>query len=101
MIDHGAALYLQHAWEDPPAEARRPFPAIRNHVLLPCAGDIGEADARLAPRLGRAVVEEVLARVPPDWFAPRERAEYVEYLCRRLEAPRAFAAEAEEARLAA
>ena len=43
LIDHGAALYLQHAWEDPPAEAERPFPAIRNHVLLPCAGDIAEA----------------------------------------------------------
>ncbi len=101
LIDHGAALYLQHAWEDPPAEARRPFPAIRDHVLLPCAGDIAEADERLAPRLGRDVVEEVLARVPDDWFAPRARAEYAGYLCRRLQAPRGFAAEAEEARRAA
>ena len=101
LIDHGAALYLQHAWEDPPADARRPFPGIRNHVLLHRAGDIAEADARLAPRLGRDVVEQVLARVPDEWFAPRARAEYLEYLCRRLERPRGFAAEAEEARLAA
>jgi hypothetical protein len=101
LIDHGAALYLQHAWEDPPAEAQRPFPAIRNHVLLPCASDIGEADARLAPRLGHEVLDEVLARVPAGWFAPRSRAEYAEYLSRRLAEPRAFAAEAEEARLAA
>jgi len=101
LIDHGAALYLQHAWEDPPADALRPFPAIRNHVLLPCAGDIGAADARLAPRLDRPVVEGVLAAVPDAWFAPRARAQYAEYLCRRLAAPRGFAAEAEEARLAA
>jgi hypothetical protein len=101
LIDHGAALYLQHAWEDPPAEADRPFPAIRNHVLLACAGDIAEADARLAPRLGPEVVEQVLARVPADWFAPHEQAAYAEYLRRRLEEPRGFAAEAEEARLAA
>jgi hypothetical protein len=101
LIDHGAALYRQHAWEDPPAEARRAFPAIRDHVLLPCAGDIAAADARLAPRLGREVIEEVLARVPGDWFAPRVRAEYLEYLCRRLKAPRGFVAEAEEARVAA
>jgi hypothetical protein len=101
LIDHGAALYLQHAWEDPPAEADRPFPAIRNHVLLACAGDIAEADARLAPRLEPEVVEQVLARVPADWFAPHERAAYAEYLRRRLEEPRGFAAEAEEARLAA
>jgi hypothetical protein len=70
-------------------------------VLLPCAGDIAEADARLAPRLGRAVVEEVLRRVPEDWFAPRARGESLEYRCRRLEPPRPFAAEAEEARRAA
>jgi len=101
LIDHGAALYLQHAWEDPPADALRPFPAIRNHVLLPCAGDVAAADARLAPKLGDGVVEQVLALVPDDWFAPRARAEYAEYLRRRLEAPRAFAAEAEEARRAA
>ena len=55
LIDHGAALYLQHAWEDPPAEAQRPFPAIRNHVLLPCAGDIarGRRAARAAARRRR------------------------------------------------
>jgi hypothetical protein len=101
LIDHGAALYLQHAWADPPADALRPFPAIRNHVLLPCAGSIAEADARLAPKLGREVVERVLASVPDEWFAPRARTEYLEYLCRRLEAPRGFPAEAEAARNAA
>jgi hypothetical protein len=39
--------------------------------------------------------------VPADWFAPHEQAAYAEYLRRRLEEPRGFAAEAEEARLAA
>jgi hypothetical protein len=97
LIDHGAALYLQHAWDDPPADALRPFPAIRNHVLLPCAGDVAAADARLAPRLD-GVVDDVLAEVPGEWFAPHTRPAYTEYLRRRLEPPRAFAAEAEEAR---
>jgi len=101
LIDHGAALYLQHAWEDPPADALRPFPAIGNHVLLRAAGDIGAADERLAPRLADGVVDAVLAHVPGDWFAPRERAEYAAYLHRRLAPPRGFAAEAEAARRAA
>jgi hypothetical protein len=100
LIDHGAALYLQHAWENPPADAHRPFPAIRLHVLLPCAGSIADADARMAPRLGREVVERATALVPDEWYAPRERAQYADYLCRRLEGPRGFAAEAEEARSA-
>ena len=99
LIDHGAALYRQHAWEDPPADAHKPFPAIRTHVLLPCAGSIAEADARLAPRLTPDVVERVTALVPDEWYAPWERGQYAEYLRRRLEAPRGFAAEAEEARL--
>jgi len=101
LIDHGAALYRQHAWEDPPAEARRPFPPIRAHVLLPCSGSIEEADLRLAPLLDRDCVEAILAAVPEEWLAPASRADYVEYLCRRLEAPREFAREAEEARRAA
>jgi hypothetical protein len=96
LIDHGAALYLQHAWEDPPAAADRPFPAIRNHVLLPCAGDITAAGERLAPRVD---VDAALAHVPGDWFAPHDRADYAEYLRRRLAG--GFAAEAEEARRAA
>ena len=101
LIDHGAALYRQHAWEDPPAEARRAFPPIRAHVLLPCSGSIEEADLRLAPLLDRDCVEAILAAVPEEWLAPASRADYVEYLCRRLEAPREFAREAEEARRAA
>ena len=100
LIDHGAALYRQHAWRDPPADARRPFPAIRDHVLLPCAGSIAEADGRLAPMLDRARIEALLAAVPETWAAPTPRADYVEYLCRRLEPPRGFAEEAEAARRA-
>ena len=98
LIDHGAALYLQHAWDDPPADAQRPFPMIRNHVLLPYADDVLAADARLAPRLDDATVERVVGLVPDEWLAPRTREEYAEYLRRRLAAPRGFAAEAEEAR---
>jgi hypothetical protein len=97
LIDQGAALYLQHAWEDPPSDAERPFPAIRNHVLLRCAADIAAAGERLAPRLD---VDAALAPVPDEWFAPHDRAAYAEYLRRRL-ASGGFAAEAEEARRAA
>jgi len=45
FIDHGAALFFHHAAEYDPAHARKPFPAISGHVLLPYAGSIEEADA--------------------------------------------------------
>ncbi len=97
LIDHGAALYLQHAGLDPAAHAARPFPAIADHVLLALAGPVLEADARLAPRLGPDVVAAAAALVPDPWLET-DRAVYVDYLVRRLAAPRGFAREAEEAR---
>jgi hypothetical protein len=99
LIDHGAALYLQHLGLDPEAHASRPFPVVRDHVLLPAAGSIADADARLAPRLGPQVVARCAALVPDAWL-DGDREVYVDYLVRRLTAPRSFAAEAEEARVA-
>jgi hypothetical protein len=99
LIDHGAALYRQHAADDLATEAGRPFPPIREHVLLPSAGSILEADGRNAPRLDEATVRGVVDLVPEEWLAGRERRSYVDYLLQRLRAePRAFAAEAEAAR---
>src|SRR4029079_14755282 len=55
LIDHGAALYTQHGWTDDldriAESARGGSPVSRDPVLLPIAGSIVEADARLAPRL--------------------------------------------------
>src|SRR5436190_5872215 len=44
LIDHGASLYFHHSAERDPGHARRPFTAIAEHVLLPFAGSIVEAD---------------------------------------------------------
>jgi hypothetical protein len=92
LIDHGAALWVHHGGGDALAAARRPFPAIRDHVLLGAAGPLPEADARLAPR---ARPSEAAALVPPDWA---DGAPYAEHLERRLAEPRAWMEEAERAR---
>jgi hypothetical protein len=101
LIDHGAALYHQHGDFDPATDARRPFPAVRDHVLLPAADSILAADARLGDALDRTALERVVDEVPDSWLdsSPQEaRAGYVEYLATRLAPPRPFAEEAEEAR---
>jgi hypothetical protein len=98
LIDHGAALYLQHAGLDPAAHAERPFPLISQHVLLPHAGSVLEAGQRLRARLGRSALDDAVALVPGSWFAGGDPPEvYVEYLTRRL-AGGSFAEEAEHAR---
>jgi hypothetical protein len=98
LIDHGAALYLQHGGLRPAEQAARAFPQIAEHVLLPRAGSIAEADERLAPRVDRALLEQVVALVPGEWFTGDPAETYVEYLERRIEAPREFVEEAERAR---
>ncbi|HEV7492504.1 HipA family kinase [Baekduia sp.] len=103
LIDHGAALYRHHAATWPQGAATATFPLIADHVLLPFAGSIAEADERLAPRLDRAVLERIVSAVPDDWLgddAALAREIYVDYFAKRLTAPRAFAVEAEEARRA-
>jgi HipA-like protein len=99
LIDHGAALYLQHGADALAPLARRPFPAIGDHVLLPHAASIADADARLAPKIGEGLLRDLVGAVPADWLGGDERrGDYVAYLHDRLAEPRGFAAEAEEAR---
>ena len=109
LIDHGAALYVHHTWRDPDDHAERPFERTRDHVLLPFAASIGEADARLAPKLDRDLFEGLAAGIPDLWLpddansgdAAGQRAAYVRYLERRLVGRQGFVEEAERARRAA
>jgi hypothetical protein len=105
LIDHGAALYVHHAWGDYLTRARSPFAAVRDHVLLPAAIDIRAADARLAPLITPTVIRDLVAAVPDDWLAAdsafadlaAHRDAYVDYLSARLASPRAFVEEAAHA----
>jgi HipA-like protein len=98
LIDHGAALYLQHGGLRPAEQAARAFPQIADHVLLPRAGSILQADECLAARVDRALLEQVVGLVPGNWFVGDPAETYVDYLERRLQSPRAFAQEAERVR---
>jgi hypothetical protein len=105
LIDHGAALYQQHAGTMDPALR---FVAIREHVLLPYAGSIAEADARLAPQLADGSIDAAVAEVPGEWLDPQDPSDprtggsqdYAAYLRARLDEPRGWAEEAEDARVA-
>ncbi|GLW21646.1 HipA family kinase [Microbispora triticiradicis] len=93
LIDHGAALWFHHNW--PTADPRRRFDG-RDHVLAPFATRLGEADADLAGRVTRELLDEVTALVPDEWledepgFADAEavRRAYTEHLLARVAGPR-------------
>lgn len=109
LIDHGAAIYPHHRWTDPAEQGRRSFPAVKDHVLLPRAGSLIDADRRLAERLTDTDLWEVIGSIPDLWLAGEsevgdmdaQRQAYLTYFLKRLEGPRPFIAEAERCRTAA
>ena len=44
LIDHGASLYFQHNLTNPEEQAKKPFPSIKDHVLLPFAKQLNEVN---------------------------------------------------------
>ena len=110
LIDHGAALYAHHDWQSVnETRTRSSFPLIKDHVLLSCAGDIEEADRQMTEHLTPEVIQRAVDDVPDellmdktvtvDFGTPKKtRRRYVEYLETRLRSPRAFVAEAIEAK---
>jgi len=106
LIDHGASLYFHHSWTDMDQRSKDPFPLIKEHILLPFAGSIVNADQMMTGVITNEVIKGVVDLVPDDWMkdnAPfstiaENRQAYVEYLTRRLEEPRNFVEEAIRAR---
>jgi hypothetical protein len=106
LIDHGAALYFHHSWDNYLERSRSPFKLIKEHVLLPWASELEAADARLSTLVTPDLIKELLSLVPGEWltsearFADAEahRAAYAEYLLSRLATPRDFVKEAADAR---
>lgn len=86
LIDHGAALYRQHAATLTAAEADRPFPQIVDHVLLPLLGDtpaarleqLRRAHDVLGPQLTRDLLATIVANVPADWLGEHDYAAYLQ-----------------------
>jgi hypothetical protein len=109
LIDHGSALYFHHQWPGWEARIQSPFPLIKQHVLLPFAGDLAAADARLRPRLTEAAIGAAVADLPASWLGDEplfadsaaHRAAYATYLIERLSGPRHWLAEAIGARQSA
>ncbi len=100
LIDHGAAFFRQHGDKSLTLTAHESVPMLAEHVLLPVAGSIDEADERLGSRAISAV-GEAIARVPAQWLGVNpttRRADLASFLIERLGRPRSFLPEIERAR---
>jgi len=106
LIDHGAALYFHHnidSWQD---HADRPFELIKDHVLLPLADKLQEADKYMKSVINAQVIDDIIALIPDDWIdTPLEKADvterkdiYRQFLNRRLDNSQIFVNQAIHAR---
>jgi hypothetical protein len=97
LIDHGAAFFRQHGDRDLAETALTATPMLREHVLLPAAGPLAEAGARLTDTARRGI-EPAVAAVPGEWFGEDpagRRADFTEFLVRRLDGQDRFIGELE------
>jgi hypothetical protein len=106
LIDHGAALYFHHTWNNYLERSRDPFPMIKDHVLLPSASSLREVDSQMTGRVTPHIIDSIVQLIPDTWLvgdssfgeSNRHRDAYMEYLLSRLEPPHVFLEEAIRAR---
>lgn len=104
VIDHGASLYFHHTWEewDKP---NRPFPYIKDHVLLKQATELELADESARKILSHEFIQSVVELIPESWLieGPFESVEehrnaYAQFLNMRINHSANFINEARYAR---
>ncbi len=108
LIDHGASFLFHHSWDNWEKQALSPFPLIKDHVLLPFAGQLNEVNEEYKQLLTPAAMRTIVSGLPDDWLeatgesaTPAEqRAVYEQFLNTRLVHSDKFVKEAQHARQA-
>src|SRR5438105_4340103 len=68
LIDHGSSLYFHHNTGDFLSRSRSPFPPIKDHVLLPVASALDEADALMSKALSPENLQQTVNLIPGSWL---------------------------------
>jgi hypothetical protein len=106
LIDHGASLYFHHSGQNWGDQSQKPFPQVKDHVLLPWATELDTVDATYRDMLTPERINAVLALIPDEWLtdtapsgnAGEGRQMYAQFLNSRIASSRNFVNEAQYAR---
>ncbi len=106
LIDHGASLYFHHSWQNWKEQSERPFVQIKDHVLLPWAGELDKADTMLRAALKPETIRAIVEAVPDTWLYDKDSSEtideirevYINFLLNRISHSAIFVNEASHAR---
>ncbi|AGA76817.1 HipA family kinase [Echinicola vietnamensis] len=80
LIDHGAAFLFHHSWNNWERNAQGTFPIIQNHVLLPEASMLDEANEILKPLLTPDKIKQIVSLIPKSWLLAGGESEDAEEL---------------------
>jgi hypothetical protein len=105
LIDHGAALYFHHTWNDW-ENPERPFPNIKDHVLLQRATELQDIDVIFRSLLTPGRIDAIVSLIPDEWLeeepvfnsVAEHRKAYARFLESRISNSHFFVKEAENAR---
>jgi len=106
LIDHGAALYFHHSWQNWEEQAIKPFFLVKDHVLLPWATELESVNDEFSKLLNAEKIEAVINLIPDDWLEgetnfeskAEHRNAYTHFLTTRLAHSTIFLKEAQHAR---
>lgn len=93
LIDHGASLYFHHAWQNWEEQSKKPFVQIKDHVLLPFAKNLEQADSEMRKAITPELIDHIVDLIPEVWLVSDNATEtqatmkavYKQYLKNRLE----------------
>lgn len=102
LIDNGASFYFHHSWRDPRKAALDPFPYISNHVFLPYADRLEEADRLMRQAITPRTLLKIVNLIPEEWLeeensditSVERRQAYADFLLDRLKNTSVFVNEA-------
>ena len=107
LIDHGAALYFHHSWDNWEPQSTRSFQQIKDHVLLRWATELEAADKLFTDVLTPEVLRNIVSIIPDEFLtshneiSPLEsRGVYENFLISRISHSINFVNEAIHARKA-
>lgn len=106
LIDHGASFYFHHSWPSQPLKMAKPFPQLKDHVLLQWATELDAIDAAAKAILTPYVIKTIVALIPALWLEDQETSEsseekrlvYEQFLNTRISQSAIFVKEAQHAR---
>ena len=108
LIDHGAALYFQHAWKEGEDFAHQPFGLIKDHVLLKYASALEQVNEEMKTVLTADKLAAIVEWLPESWLPedsgfsgkPAQRSAYLHFFKARIRSCDIFVQEAIRARTA-